>query len=157
MPPRNRAGEPTKRAGQVAVFISKREKRIFVRQGFIPIFDMSVEIADPDQPLGTHVFTAMEVQEDGTRMRWNAITMPPERSRPIDGRGKKAGKKAEPAPTVSTKAPSTAAEALDRIKMPQEAIDRIAEFLTPGSSLVVSDHGLGRETGRYTEFVVVTQ
>jgi len=157
-PPRNRAGEPTKRAGQVAVFVSKREKKIFVRQGFIPLFDMPVEIADPDQPLGTHVFTAMEVQEDGTRMRWNAITMPPERPRPVDVRGKKAGsKKAEPAPTASTKTPSTAAEALDRIKMPQEAIDRIAELLPPGSSLVVSDHGLGRETGRYTEFIVVTQ
>jgi len=41
--------------------------------------------------------------------------------------------------------------------MPQEAVDRIAELLTPGSSLVVSDHGLGKETGRYTEFVVLTQ
>jgi hypothetical protein len=29
-------------------------------------------------------------------------------------------------------------------------------MLTPGSSLVVSDHGLGRETGRYTEFIVLT-
>lgn len=157
-PPRNRTAEPTKRAGQVAVFVSKREKKIFVRQGFVPVFDMPIEIADPDQPLGTHVFTAMEIQDGGTRMRWNAITMPPEQARPLDGRGKhRVGKKSEPAPTVTAKPPSTAAEALDRIKLPQEAIDRISELLTPGSSLVVSDHGLGRETGRYTEFIVLTQ
>ncbi len=64
-PPRKRAGEPTKHAGQVAVFISKREKKIFVRQGFVPVFDMPIEIADPDQPLGTHVFTAMGFTDDG--------------------------------------------------------------------------------------------
>jgi hypothetical protein len=38
--------------------------------------------------------------------------------------------------------------------MPQEAVERISELLIPGSSLVVSDEGLGRETGRYTEFIV---
>ncbi len=157
-PPRKRADEPRKHTGQVAVFISKREKKIFVRQGFVPVFDMPIEIADPDQPLGTHVFTAMGLTDDGAHMRWNAITMPPDRARPVDRRGKhRAGKrKPEPAPTVEAKTPSTAAEALDRIKLPQEAIDRISEMLTPGSSLVVSDHGLGRETGRYTEFIVLT-
>jgi len=156
VPPRNRAGEPVKPAGQVAVFVSKREKKIFVRQGFIPLFDMPVEIADPDQPLGTHVFTAMEILDGGTRMRWNAISMPPE-TRATDGKKRKAGKKSEPAPPPAVvKAPSTASEALDRIKIPPEAIDRISELLIPGSSLVVSDSGLGRETGRYTEFIVLT-
>ena len=41
--------------------------------------------------------------------------------------------------------------------MPGEAADRIGELLIPGSSLVVSDEGLGRETGRYTEFIVLTR
>ena len=41
--------------------------------------------------------------------------------------------------------------------MPKEAVERISEILIPGSSLVVSDQGLGRETGRYTEFIVVTR
>jgi hypothetical protein len=159
LPPRNRAAEPIKRAGQVAVLVSKREKKIFVRQGFIPLFDMPIEIANPDQPLGTHVFTAMEVKDDGTRMRWNAITMPAEHSSsPVDVRSKRGGKKVEqPVPLAHAKAPSSAAEALERIKLPPEAVERISELLTPGSSLVVSDHGLGRETGRYTEFIVLTQ
>jgi hypothetical protein len=157
MPPRNRAAEPSKPVGQVAVFISKREKKLFVRQGFIPVFDMPIEIANPEQPLGTHVFTAMEIQDGGGRMRWNAISMPAENlSRPVDVRGGKRGRNVEQAVAHNGK-PSTAAEALDRINLPPEAAERISELLTPGSSLVVSDHGLGRETGRYTEFIVLTQ
>ena len=53
--------------------------------------------------------------------------------------------------------PSTAAEALDRIQFPKAAIDRISELLIPGSSLTVSDEGLGRETGRGTDFIVLTR
>jgi hypothetical protein len=41
--------------------------------------------------------------------------------------------------------------------MPKEAVDRISELLIPGSSLVIADEGLGRETGRYTEFIVLSQ
>jgi len=158
LPPRNRAGEPVKTSGQVAVFVSKREKKIFVRQGFQPVFDMPIEIANPEQPLGTHVFTAMEIKDGGGRMRWNAISMPAEHSaRPIDVRGGKKSRNVEPVTAHDGKAPSTAAEALNRITLPPEAVQRISEMLTPGSSLVVSDHGLGRETGRYTEFIVLTQ
>jgi hypothetical protein len=62
-----------------------------------------------------------------------------------------------PKPTARLRSPSTAAEALNRIQMPKEAVDRIAELLIAGSSLVVSDEGLGRETGRYTEFIVLTR
>ena len=63
----------------------------------------------------------------------------------------------EPPRPVETKPPSTAVEALNRIQMPKEAVDRISELLIPGSSLVISDEGLGRETGRYTEFIVLTR
>ncbi|MET0631554.1 MAG: L,D-transpeptidase, partial [Xanthobacteraceae bacterium] len=42
-------------------------------------------------------------------------------------------------------------------QMPPEAVERIAELLSPGSSLVISDEGLGRETGRMTEFIVLTR
>src|SRR5262249_61431024 len=51
--------QPVKPAGQVAVFVSRKEKQVFVRQGFVPLFELPVAIDDPDQPLGTHVFTAM--------------------------------------------------------------------------------------------------
>jgi hypothetical protein len=151
-PPIKAAEEPLKRSGQVAVFVSRKEQRIFVRQAFIPLFDMPVVIEDADQPLGTHVFTAMEVTENGAGMRWNLITVPFEMTAPERRDARKKPKEARR--IFRQKPPPSAAEALNRIQMPQEAVERISELLIPGSSLVVSDEGLGRETGRYTEFIV---
>jgi L,D-transpeptidase catalytic domain len=160
-PPTKAADQPTKRSGQVAVFVSRKEQKIFVRQGFVPLFDMPVVIDQPDQPLGTHVFTAMEVTDNGSGMRWNLITVPTEASASTEQRDvrkkSKEAPKETPSPAARLKPPVTAAQALDRIQIPQEAADRIGELLIPGSSLVVSDEGLGRETGRYTEFIVLSR
>jgi hypothetical protein len=161
--PAQKAAEAPKRSGQVAVFVSRKEKKIFVRQGFMPLFDMPIEITNPDQPLGTHVFTALELKADGSQMRWNAITMPPEEPRGADRTAKprknKAGRGAQPTPpqTAEAKPGEMAAQALERIQFPPEALERIGEVLIPGSSLIISDYGLGTETGRYTEFIVVTR
>jgi lipoprotein-anchoring transpeptidase ErfK/SrfK len=151
------ADQPTKRSGQVAVFVSRKEQKIFVRQGFVPLFDMPVVIDQPDQPLGTHVFTAMEVIDNGGGMRWNLISVPTEAAASTEQRDTRKKSKEAPAPAVRAKPPASAAQALDRIEIPQEAADRISEILIPGSSLVVSDEGLGRETGRYTEFIVLSR
>jgi L,D-transpeptidase catalytic domain len=163
-PLRSRMAEPTKSNGQVAVFISGKEKRIYVRHAFVPLFDMPIEIENPAKPLGTHTFTALEVADDGARMRWNLISMPLTVGLQPPAVASKKG--AAPAPQRKAKAvrgavitsdASNATEALDRVAIPQEAIDRIAELLSPGSSLIISDEGLGRETGRYTEFIVETR
>src|SRR5262249_8290722 len=132
-------------------------QKIFVRQGFVPLFDMPIVIEQPDQPLGTHVFTAMEVTANGSGMRWNLITVPTEPTAPTEQRDSRKKSTEVPKPAVRVKAPASAAEALNRIQMPKEAVDRIGEILIPGSSLVVSDEGLGRETGRYTEFIVLSR
>src|SRR5262249_53870391 len=90
---------PMKRTGHVAVFVSRKEKKVFVRQVFAPLFDMPVTIDDADLPLGTHVFTAMEVTNNGTSMRWNVMTMPGEQPRIAEPRGRnKTGKHAIPPP-----------------------------------------------------------
>jgi L,D-transpeptidase catalytic domain len=149
--------QPVKSTGQVAVFVSRKEKKVFVRQGFVPLFELPVAIDDPDQPLGTHVFTALAETGDGTGMRWNLITVPTDPSISVEHRDSRRRSKEPPKPVVHGKPPSTAAQALDRIHLPQEAVERIGELLVPGSSLVVSDEGLGRETGRGTEFIVLTR
>ena len=159
--PKTRAADqPAKRTGQVAVFVSRKEKKIFVRQGFIPLFDMPIAIEHPDQPLGTHVFTALAFTDNGAGMRWNLITVPTDPSAPEPSSRRKSREPLKPIaqsrPAIQLK-PSSAAEALNRIQMPKEAVDRISELLIPGSSLVVSDEGLGRETGRYTDFIVLTR
>jgi hypothetical protein len=149
------AEQPVKRAGQVAVFVSRKEKKIFVRQGTVPMFDMPIVIEEPDAALGTHVFTAMAVTDDGAGMRWNLMTIPTDGSM-LEREGRRRFRE-PPRFIYSSKPPSTAAEALNRIQLPKEAVDRISELLIPGSSLVVSDEGLGRETGRGTEFIVLTR
>ena len=154
------ADQPKKSTGQVAVFVSRKEKKIFIRQGFAPIFEMPITIDQPEHPLGTHVFTALDGTDGGDGVRWNLITVPNDVSRAVEQtrNNRRRGRAPVVAPEpVSQRAPSTAAEALDRIQFPQEAVDLIAERLIPGSSLVVSDEGLGRETGRGTDFIVLTR
>jgi hypothetical protein len=150
------ADQPHKRSGPLAIFISRKEKKIFVRQGFVPLFDMPVAIDGPDLPLGTHIFTAIEVTDDGAGMRWNAITLPRDQRRPREPGPRKKNALHATVP-MSDEANATPEKALDRIHIPQEAVDRISELLIPGSSLVVSDQGLGPETGRGTDFIVVTR
>jgi hypothetical protein len=122
------------KSGQLSVFISRKEGRLFVRKGFEPVFDVPVAIARPTEPLGTHVFTALALKSDGT-LRWNAVST--------------ATSPSEPAVRPSV--------ALDRITIPQDAIERISELVAPGSSLVISDQGLGPETGKGTDFIVLTR
>jgi hypothetical protein len=50
---------------------------------------------------------------------------------------------------------SSAKAALDRIAIPQDTADRIAEIVSPRSALIISDEALSPETGNGTEFVVV--
>src|SRR5262249_27874322 len=108
--------------GQVAVFVSRKEKKVFVRQGFVPLFELPIAIDNPDQQLGTHIFTAMEVTEDGTRMRWNLMTVPTDQSVSVEHRDSRRRSKEPTKPVVHGKPPSTAAQALDRIHLPEEAV-----------------------------------
>ena len=41
-------------------FISRKEGRIFIPQSWKEVWEGPVTIRDPDRPLGTHVFTAVE-------------------------------------------------------------------------------------------------
>src|SRR5262249_44924391 len=161
-PPRTKsADQPVKLAGQVAVFVSRKEKKIFVRQNAVPLFEMPITFDEPDKPLGTHVFTAMAVTDNGAGMRWNLMTIPTDTAAMMEDRSsrRRSRDREPPKPVVHIqgKPASSAAEALDRVQFPQEAVDRISELLVPGSSLVISDTGLGHETGQRTEFIVLTR
>ena len=143
--------------GPISVFISRKEGKLFLRKGFEPVFDVPVTFERPDQPLGTHVYTAFGVNDDNTTLRWNVMSMPGGGSEPVKKLGKRSEKvkKAEvpPPPTHA----SNAADALNRVAIPQEALDRISQLMSPGVSLIISDKGLGSETGRGTDFIVLTR
>jgi hypothetical protein len=121
----------------VSVYISRATQKLYVRRNTHKpwpdggeVFDATIEvpitIRDPDKPIGTHVFTAMAPNDVG--LRWTAVT--------IDNG-------------------DDAKNALDRISIPKEVLDRIAPTALPRSSIIVSDEPLSRETNYRTEFIAV--
>jgi hypothetical protein len=122
----------------VSVYISRATQKLYVRRnthkpapdGGGEVFDATIEvpvtIRNPDKRIGTHVFTAMARSDAG--LRWTAVT--------VDDA-------------------DDAKNALDRITIPQEVLDRIAPTVLPRSSIIISDEPLSRETNYRTEFVAV--
>jgi hypothetical protein len=129
--------------------------KLFVRQDFTPLFDVPVEIQNPEEPLGTHVFTAMEFQNEGAAVRWSVVSIPEEFPRLLEGATKERQAPAKQT-ALSIPLPDKANAALDRIEIPRDTVERISELLTPASSLIVSDNGFSHETGKDTDFIVVT-
>ena len=142
----------------ISVFVSRKLSKLFVRRGFKPLFDVPVKIQNPEEPLGTHVFTAMEFQNEGAAIRWTVVSMPDELPIMSEGstREREAPAKQITEATLPVLLPSKANTALDRIEIPQDAVDRISELLTPASSVIISDYGISHETGKDTDFIVVT-
>jgi hypothetical protein len=126
----------------VSVLISRKAQRLYVRQAFEPVLESPVTILDADRPIGTHVFTVME-RTDDINMRWSVVSLD-------GGRPHGQGRDIEPSPTDA----SSAKTALDRIVIPQEALDRISG-ISPRSSLIITDEALSSETGNGTDFVVL--
>jgi chemotaxis protein histidine kinase CheA len=126
----------------VSVYISRATQKLYVRRnthkpaphGGGEVFDATIEvpvtIRNPEKRIGTHVFTAM-ARKDGSLdagLRWTVVT--------IDDA-------------------DDAKDALDRITIPQDVLDRIGPTALPRSSIIVSDEPLSAETNYRTEFVAV--
>jgi len=103
---------------------------LYIRQSFKQVLDAPVSLKNPDEPLGTHVYFASSFGATDARTQWLALTT--EEAAGVD-----------------------AVTALDRVSISKVLRDRLERMLTPGSSMIVSDQGLGRETGRGTDFVVL--
>jgi hypothetical protein len=153
------ARQVTRELEPVSVLISRKTQRLYVRQAFAPIFESPVTIADPDSPIGTHVFTAIERPSGDANLRWNVVSLgsslgsglPPGGTIQPHGRVRGGiGRDVEPMPAD----PDSAKAALDRIVIPQDALDRLAG-IAPRSSLIVTDEALSPETGKGTDFVVL--
>ena len=81
--PRRRATSRPRRRGRasaatepISVFVSKKTGRVQVRQAWRTIHEAPATFKDAEAPLGTHVYVATEMVEDGTAMRWLSVTMP---------------------------------------------------------------------------------
>jgi peptidoglycan hydrolase-like protein with peptidoglycan-binding domain len=91
---------------------------LFVRQEFGRVFDVPVSFKEPETPLGTHLFTALNFAPGETSARWVAIS--------LQG--------------------GDAASALDRLEIPNDIRQKISERLTPGSSLIIADTAINTAT-----------
>ena len=148
-----------KRTGQIAVLISRKDSKLYVRQNFAPLFEVPVVIAPGDRPLGTHVFTAQVDKSDPNILRWSVVSLPTARTAArleedaYPARRRRTA--AAPAEVKPQPLVSSPAEALDRITIPQDAMARVNEALTTGGSIIVSDQGINQgETGEGTDFII---
>lgn len=101
---------------------------IYVKQDRKTIFDAPVGIADPDKPLGTHLFSIQNFGIGDNEAEWHV---------------------------VSDSEDSDPKAVLNRITLPDHVRDRLERMLTPGSSMIVADGGLSSETNKFTDFIVV--
>lgn len=145
----NAEKEALRRLAPLSMLISKKDQRIYVRQGLAPLFDAPVSVHDPETPLGSHLFIATGVESDGTSLKWSVMSIPA-RFTEVRGEHKTkpvlAGEEDGAAPNLHGQA-SSAANALERIEIAQDARDRIAKRLWTGASLIISDQPLSAETG----------
>ena len=154
-------GPPLKKTEQIAVFVSRKDSKLYVRQNLAPLFDVPVKIAADERPLGTHIFTAQVDKSDPNVLHWSVVSLPVPskaanrraeeermtRSRKVASAGPI---EAKPLPT-----PDSPAEALDRLSLPAEVMAKIYEAVSTGGSIIISDQGIAAgETGEGTDFIV---
>jgi hypothetical protein len=144
------AAEAARQSDPVSVLISRKTQRLYVRRGFEPVLESPVTIQDADRPIGPHIFTALARSNDDTSMRWNVVSLETGLTG-AESQGRARGRRdAGPVLTDSVSARS----ALDRIVIPQDVLDRIAEVV-PRSSLIITDEAPSVETGKGTDFIVI--
>ena len=136
----------------VSVFISAKTGRLVAKLGFAQVLDVPVTITEPGRPLGTHVLTATAFADGEKALRWNSVTLKPSETAQYSRRKKR--RHDDEAPVQAAGHDADAAVALERIQIPKETSELLAELMKPGSSFIISDYGLSRETSARTEFVV---
>ncbi|MDQ8698756.1 L,D-transpeptidase family protein [Hyphomicrobium sp. LHD-15] len=142
-----------KRSLPITVFISRSKQRLYARQGYETIFEVEVSFDRPDEPVGTHVFTALDYTDAKTAMKWSAVSIPYDPSRSARKKDK-SSKAKQPEQSVAVDlSKQTPGAALDRITIPEDARERIVDVMKPGSSLIISDLGVSNETGEYTDLI----
>jgi L,D-transpeptidase catalytic domain len=147
------------RDGPVSVFVSRKTGKLYVRYDYEPLFEAPVTIKNPEQPLGTHVYTAIEAADGATR--WTAISIPTPARTEAEALKLRKGAERTAALTerdiAESRETQTPQAALDRIEIDPAVRQRIAGLLSLGSSLTVSDYGISDETGRETDFIILTR
>jgi hypothetical protein len=145
----------------VSVFISSATGMVHIRQGFERVLEAKVTIENPEVPLDTFVFTALDWKDGSqTDLKWTATEVNEYTTRMSDEDTGGDRKKRKAAPQQVAAPPGSdldkANRTLNRIKLPQNVSDLLAEVVKPGSVVIVSSYDMARSETRYagTDFVV---
>ncbi|MCV9965602.1 L,D-transpeptidase family protein [Pararhizobium sp. BT-229] len=123
--------------------------QLLVRRNFEPIFETPVVIAQPEIALGTHFLQFQNIDASTGKGEWFGMTLDNTLPGPMK---KRLGITAD----ADAMAFNAIQRSMSRITIPDDARRRISEVLSEGSSLTISDMGLGQETGDGTDFVTIT-
>jgi lipoprotein-anchoring transpeptidase ErfK/SrfK len=137
------------RMAPLSVMISRRDQKIYVRQGLVPVFDGPVTIRDVGAPLGEHLYIATAATEDGKSLKWSALSLSPSDKHEVDEviKVKLDSRSQINHQLFDSNLTSNASEALGRIEISQDVRDRLGERLWVGSSMIISDQSPSSETG----------
>lgn len=122
--------------------------QIMIRQKFSPLFSAPVDIKEPEKALGTHFLEATHVDRYKRKAEWRGVTLDDH----LPGSTQRRLGITAPADDPDV---FTAEAALARITIPDDVRARIETMLSEGSSVTISDTGLGLETGDGTDFITV--
>ena len=154
------SAEARRKTLPISVFVSLKSQKLYVRQGNEAVFDTKVAIANPERVIGTHVFTALDYANDGNDVRWNVVTISRRTAYDSDwdddGRSRKRGRDRDQSYAPPLTNAADAAAALERISIPKDVRARVSKYVWPGSSLIISDEDLSKETGPGTDFILVS-
>lgn len=118
---------------------------IFVRQNFKPLFDAPLVLSEPEAALGTHFLQLRKMEPMMGLAEWFGMSVP-------DGMSEATRKRLG----ISREA-GALGDVLDRISMTAEVRQRIEAALTEGTTITITDGGIGPETGEQgTDFITLT-
>ncbi|EHS52894.1 ErfK/YbiS/YcfS/YnhG family protein [Rhizobium sp. PDO1-076] len=124
--------------------------QIMIRQHFKPLFEAPISIESPELALGTHFIEAISVDRYKGKAEWRSVTLENHLTKP-------AMKRLGIVSPADDQAVFSAEAALTRIDIPGDIRAKIETMLSEGTSITISDIGLGTETGDGTDFITVTR
>jgi hypothetical protein len=128
------AGDHPNRVPVASVVVSGADRKSYLLKDGEIVNQKPVTIANPDQPLGTHVLVLKTLE--GKHPTWSAASI-----RHADS---------------TTAVKSTDKATLDRIKFDPAFVKQALESMHPGMSLMITDLAAGPETRSDRDFVIVT-
>ncbi len=121
---------------QTSVLVSGADRRVFVLENGAIVAEGKAAIADPETPLGSHVFVLVDTHEPSRGMVWHAVGY-----HPHDGF-------AVPTPEEAV---------IKRLRAETRVLDAMKARMHPGMVLVMTDLPAHAETRTGTDFVIMTQ